>query len=83
MIVATVSELIGDRKAIITIGKTIVEWLVPILSIADRSKIKPNCNVLVSHFNFAIVGVIEDPFSKAVMAMKLTKPPTETFEDVG
>lgn len=83
MIVATVTELVGENKAIVTIGNTTVEWLVPILTIADRTKIKPNCNVLLSHFNFAIVGVIEDPFSKAVMAMKLTKAPTETFEDVG
>lgn len=60
-----------------------MEWLVPILSIVNRSKLKPNCNVLISLRNFSVVGVIDDFSSKAALAMKLTKAPPETFNDVG
>ncbi|XP_074602706.1 26S proteasome regulatory subunit 4-like [Brevipalpus obovatus] len=82
LIVATIQEVIGDR-AVITIGNTPIEWLVPILSIVDRQQVKPNMNVLLGTRNFAVVGAIEDPLSKALMAMKLTKLPRETFEDIG
>lgn len=82
MAVATLLEFVGDKHAIITLGKGESEWIVPILSIADRSKLKVNCNVLISLRNFSVVGVIDDIDSK-VLAMKLTKAPPETFDDIG
>ncbi|XP_015787236.1 26S proteasome regulatory subunit 4-like [Tetranychus urticae] len=82
MAVATLLEFVGDNHAIITLGKGESEWIVPILSIADRSKLKVNCNVLISLRNFSVVGVIDDIDSK-VLAMKLTKAPPETFDDIG
>lgn len=83
MVVATLLEFIGNDHAIITLGLNDMEWLVPILSIVNRSKLKPNCSVLISLRNFSIMGVIEDFASKAALAMKLTKAPPETFNDIG
>jgi 26S protease regulatory subunit 4 len=83
MKVATLQEILSRKKAIISLTPSYNEWIVPILSIVDQKRLKPNSTVLLSQKNYSIVGVVEDNLSNALLAVKLSKLTKETFADIG
>uniref|UniRef100_T1KJ00 AAA+ ATPase domain-containing protein n=1 Tax=Tetranychus urticae TaxID=32264 RepID=T1KJ00_TETUR len=83
MAVATLLEFVGDNHAIITFGKGESEWMVPSLSIADRSKLKVNCNVLISLRNFSVVGGMDEQIQEIKEAVELPLTHPEYFESLG
>ena len=83
MMVATLQEVLDNKRAIISIAPSNSEWIVPISSIVNRKLLKPNSSVLISHKNFSIVGIIEEELNSTLLSMKLSKVTHETFADVG
>lgn len=80
--VGTCEEIIDDNHAIISTSVT-SEHYVSILSIVDRTRLEPGCQVLLNHKVHAIVGVLDDDDDPLVTVMKLEKAPKETYADIG
>lgn len=83
MTVGVLEDIVDENHAIVSVAGGLLPFYVPVLSIVDRDRLEPNCNVLLSKKGFVVVGVIESDASKLAAKMVLEKAPTETFADIG
>lgn len=82
MVVGTLEEFIDDNRAIVTpyLGP---EYVVPIMSFVDSTKLEPGCTVLLNYKDNSIVGTLEGESDPTVQGMKVDVSPTETYADIG
>ena len=82
MVMGTLEEFIDDYRAIVTpyLGP---EYVVPIMSFVDATKLEIGCSVLLNYRDNSIVGVLEGDNDPTLSGMKIDAAPTETYADIG
>jgi 26S proteasome regulatory subunit T2 len=83
LLVATLEDIVDDQHCIVSLARGQIVWYAPLLSIVDRSLLRPNAEVLVSLFGFAVVGVLDDVTSNEATNLIVESSPLETFADIG
>jgi len=59
------------------------EYVVPIMSFVDSTKLEPGCTVLLNYKDNSIVGTLEGESDPTVQGMKVDVTPSETYADIG
>ena len=83
LLVAKLEDIVDDQHCIVSLANGQIVWYAPLLSIVDRELLRPNVEVLVSLFGFAVVGVLDDMASNDAANLIVEATPLETFADVG
>lgn len=83
LLVANLEDIVDDQHCIISMQKGMVIWYAPLLSIVDRDLLRPNAQVLVSLFGFAVVGVLDESLDNEAANLIVEAAPLETFADIG
>lgn len=83
LLVANLEDIVDDQHCIVSLARGQIVWYAPLLSIVDRSLLRPNAQVLVSLFGFAVVGVLDDTTGNEATNLIVEACPMETFADIG
>lgn len=83
LLVCNLEDIVDDQHCIVSLARGQIVWYAPLLSIVDRSLLRPNAQVLVSLFGFAVVGVLDDMTGNEATNLIVETCPMETFADIG
>ncbi|XP_067127884.1 26S proteasome regulatory subunit 4-like [Centruroides vittatus] len=81
LVVGELKELFEGNFAIVSTPEG--EEYVPIMSFVDKTKLQPDCSVLLNNTDRSIVGIIEENVDPVLSKMIITKIPFESYDDIG